>query len=309
MPAVGKAERARLFLQVGELAAGHLVQIDLRRAGPHVGLEGGILHAHRFPVVGQPADRSDVEAGVALGVAQGLDDRSEVGLRGHAGHGVHGRIDCIDAGFAGGEDRGGRNAAGVVGVEMDRQPGLLLQRLDQDACGLGLDQPAHVFEAQNVSAGGGELAGDADIIVERVFRPGRVEDVAGVADGGLENLSAFQHRVHGDAHVLDPVQAVEHAEHVDAARGRAGNEGAHHIVRIDRIADTVSAAQQHLKENIRRPFADALKPLPRAFLQEPHGDVEGRAAPAFQAEQLGQVGGIGRRRLDDVVRAEPGGEQ
>ncbi len=34
VPARLEAERARLFLEVGELAAGHLVQIDLRRAGP-----------------------------------------------------------------------------------------------------------------------------------------------------------------------------------------------------------------------------------------------------------------------------------
>ncbi len=43
MPAGFQAQRAGLFAQVGELAAGHFVQIDFRGAGLQVALEGGVL--------------------------------------------------------------------------------------------------------------------------------------------------------------------------------------------------------------------------------------------------------------------------
>jgi hypothetical protein len=36
VPAGSEAERARLLLEVGELAAGHLVEIDLGRAGAEI---------------------------------------------------------------------------------------------------------------------------------------------------------------------------------------------------------------------------------------------------------------------------------
>ena len=41
-----------------------------------------------------------------LGMGQRLDDRAEAGLRGAARERVHRRIDRIDAGIGGGEDRG-----------------------------------------------------------------------------------------------------------------------------------------------------------------------------------------------------------
>jgi hypothetical protein len=55
--------------------------------------------------------------------------------------------------------------------------------------------------------------------------------------------------------------------------------------------------------------ADVAQPLPRAFLQEAIGHVEGRAAPAFQREELRQVRGIGGRDLDHVERAHARGQQ
>ena len=144
---------AGLLLEVGELAARHLVQIDLRGAGLEVALEGGVLGAHGLPVEADLPDRLGVEAGVALGVAQRLDDRAEAGLRGHAGHGVHGGVDGVDARLDGGEHAGAGDAGGVVGVQVDRQADLFLQRLDQHARGRGLEQPGHVLDAEDVAAG------------------------------------------------------------------------------------------------------------------------------------------------------------
>ena len=64
-----------------------------------------------------------------------------------------------------------------------------------------------------------QLLGEVDVVVERIFRAVGVEDVAGVADRAFGELAGFDHRVDGDAHVLDPVQAVEDAEQIDAACG------------------------------------------------------------------------------------------
>ena len=47
-----------------------------------------------------------------------------------------------------------------------------------------------------MGTGGLQFLGHADIILEVVFRPVRVEDVAGVADHGLADLVVLHHRVH-----------------------------------------------------------------------------------------------------------------
>ena len=89
--------------------------------------------------------------------AQRLDDRAEAGLRGAARQGVHRRVDRVDPGRGGGEDARGGDAAGVVGVEVDRQADLLLQRLDQREGGGGLAEPRHVLDAEDVRAGVAQL--------------------------------------------------------------------------------------------------------------------------------------------------------
>ena len=67
VPALLEPHRPRLRLEVGELPARHLVQVDLRGRRLQPGLEGGVLVAHRLPVVRDRPDRLDVEPGVALG--------------------------------------------------------------------------------------------------------------------------------------------------------------------------------------------------------------------------------------------------
>ena len=52
VPARLEAERAGLLLEIGELAARHLMQVDFRGTAFQVALEGGILRPHRFPVDG-----------------------------------------------------------------------------------------------------------------------------------------------------------------------------------------------------------------------------------------------------------------
>ena len=83
----------------------------------------------------------------------------------------------------------------------------------------------------------------------------------------------------------------------------------HDVVGIVGVADRVGAAQQHLQQDVRHLLADVGEPLPRVLGEEAHGDVEGRAAPAFQRQELRQRRGIGRRDRDHVVRAHARGEQ
>ena len=92
-------------------------------------------------------------------------------------------------------------------------------------------------------------------------------------------------------------------------RRRLADEILDHIVGIVGVADAVGAAQQHLQQDVRRALADQGQPLPRVFGQEPHGDVEGRPAPAFEREQLRQGAGIGAGDPGDVVGAHAGRKQ
>ena len=148
-----------------------------------------------------------------------------------------------------------------------------------------------------------ELLGQADIVGQRVLGPVGVEDVAGVADGTLGELARLAHGVDRDPHVLDPVQAVEDAEQVHAGVGRLLDEVADDVVGVVGVADAVGAAQQHLQEQVGDPLAQQRQPLPRILVEEPHGDVEGGAAPALEREELRQAAGVGVGAGDQVVGA------
>ena len=285
MPARFEPHAACLGLQVGELATGHLVQIDFRSRRLDAALEGGILVANTLPVVGDDADRTGIESRVALSVCQSFDNRTETGLRCAAGEGIHGRIDRIGTCFGRCQNARCRNAAGVMRVEMNGQADFVFQCLHQTArCGR-LQQTRHVLETQHMGTGGLQLPCHADIVLEVVLGAVRIEDIAGVADRGLADAVRIQHRVHGDAHVVDPVKAVKYAEHVDAGLRGLCNEGFHHIVRIGRVADAVGAAQQHLQHQVRHGDPQIAQPLPRTLLQETIGNVECCATPALDAEQ------------------------
>ena len=81
------------------------------------------------------------------------------------------------------------------------------------------------------------------------------------------------------------------------------------VVGVVRVADRVGAAHQHLEHHVRDQLAQLLQPQPRVLGQEPVGDVERRAAPHLEREQVGaQVRGRGATARD-VVGAQPGGQQ
>ena len=59
---------------------------------------------------------------------------------------------------------------------------LLAQRLHQLVGGVGLAQPGHVLDGQDVRAHALQFLGHAHVVVERILVALRIEDVAGVAD-------------------------------------------------------------------------------------------------------------------------------
>jgi hypothetical protein len=215
-PAVIQAHGAGLLAQVGVLAAGHLVAIDVGGAGADIGLEGGIEAAHALPVAGEPLQGVQVQARVPVATGQGGGDGAEVGLGGEPAQGVQGAIDGVAAGLDGGQDRGGGDAAGVMGVEMDRQADFLLERQHQLPGGAGLTDAGHVLDAQDVGAGLFELFGEIHVVLEVVLGTRRIEQVTRVADGRLAEGAGLDDGVHGHPHIVHPVQGVEDPEEVDA---------------------------------------------------------------------------------------------
>ena len=159
-----------LFAKIGVLAAGNFVLIEARGAGFRAGVEGRVVGADGFPVIGALVERFDVELRVARSVAQGVDDGIEIGLAGAAAHGGDGGVGDVYAGVGGFENGGGVEAAGVVGVEMDGDADFFAEGFDEFVGGVGFAEAGHVFDGEEVRAELFELLGHLDVILQRIFR-------------------------------------------------------------------------------------------------------------------------------------------
>ena len=98
-------------------------------------------------------------------------------------------------------------------------------------------------------------------------------------------LGLLPHGGHGHLHVLGPVQRVEDAENVDPVLGTPLDQFPHDVVRVVRVAQRAAAAEQHLERDVGDLGPQPVEPVPRVFLEEPHGRVERGPAPHLQAEQ------------------------
>ena len=121
-------------------------------------------------------------------------------------------------------------------VQVDGQADLVFERGDQLFGRVGLEKAGHILDAQDMRAALFDLLGEVHIVVQRILVPPGVEDVARIADRGLAQLALIQHLVHRDLHAGQPVERVEHAEHVDTGPGGLLDERAHQIVRVVGIA-------------------------------------------------------------------------
>ena len=86
---------------------------------------------------------------------------------------------------------------------------------------------------------GFEVACHGDIVFQVVFGALGVENIARVADRRFADLAAFAYGVHRDAHVFNPIQAIEDAEHIDAGAGGLCHEGLHDVVGVIGVANAV----------------------------------------------------------------------
>ena len=139
-------------------------------------------------------------------MAQRLDQRAEVGLRRQPAHRVHRGVNGVAPGFYRLENARRTDAARVVRVEMEGHTPVALEGGKERARCPRLAQARHVLDRNDVGAGALELPGRFHVIPERIFTFGRVEQVSGIANGGLDDLAGLAYRVNGYPHVVDPVQ-------------------------------------------------------------------------------------------------------
>ena len=62
-----------------------------------------------------------------------------------------------------------------------------------------------------------------------------------------------------------------------------------HIVGIVCVSDTIGSSEQHLEWNVGNLFPHLLQPLPGTLMQEPHGHIEGGAAPVLKTVKVGEI--------------------
>ena len=285
------------------------MKVEIGVGGLHAALEGGVVLADGRPIPGQMPQRLGVEAGVERGVTGRLHQRVEVRLAREAGEGRHGRVDDAHAVAGRLELAGERRGGGVVSVEVDRDPDRLTERLDERRCRVGLAQPRHVLDGEHVGAALLELPGQIDVVGQGELLSRRIEDVAGVADRRLADPAGIADGVHRHLHVRHPVERVEHPEDVDPGGRRFLHEGRDDVVGIVRVADGIARSEEHLKENVRDPLAEAGEAVPGIFFEEPHRGVEGCPSPHLEREQPRCHPGVGIGDREHVEGAHPGGEE
>ncbi len=83
-PAVAKPHGVGLFLEVGELPSGHLVNVNLGGAGPGRGIERSVELQHFLPVIRHGVESVWIEARISFEPLEGCNYRVEVGLTGGA---------------------------------------------------------------------------------------------------------------------------------------------------------------------------------------------------------------------------------
>ena len=165
-PARLDAERPRLLAQVGVLAAGHLVLVDLGRARAHVALEARVRRADRLPV-GRPRRPAARARGRCRGGCRAAPRRPTLrfGWEVRPLIGVHRQR----------RRRRRRRSAPPAPTRPPRplvswvwkwtgSPTSSRSARHQHAGGLGLAQPGHVLDAEHVGAGGLELPGQVHVV-------------------------------------------------------------------------------------------------------------------------------------------------
>ena len=280
----------QLAFQVGEHAAGDLRVEDAGIGADEGAFELGVLRTHDVTEVGRDVEQQvHVEAGVELGALEDFNHRFGRRVAGAHRHRRDRGVDDLGAGFGGLDQRRDRHAGGGVRVDVDRQVGDLLDRLDQVVGDVGAEQRGHVLDAQAVGAHFGEFLGQLDVALDGVHRRD------GVADRGLGVLAGLLDGLQRHQEVTRVVQCVEDTEDVDAVDGHALDALLDDVVGVVAIAEDGLAAQQHLVRGVRHRLLELAHALPRILVQEADAGVERGAAPGFERPEAGLVELLGDR--------------
>ena len=280
------------------------------RVGERFGLVYAlVIRTYRRPVTGHFFHGVDVQVGLAVGAAQRIVQRVHARLARAAGKGRVGCVYDIDVGSHGAAQCRDAVARTVVRMEVYRQVDRFFQSRNEAVRRFRLEQAGHILDGDDVGAGVLQFLRHVDVVRQVVFRAGAVEDIAGVAQGDFGDLARFADGLNRAVHVVQAVEAVENTEYVDAVFRRQFDEVLDDVVRIARVAYGVCAADEHLKQNVRRFFAHLAEAFPRIFIEEAIGNVEGRAAPAFVGEELRQLLGCRFEDAEHIDGADAGSHQ
>ena len=274
--AVGCLLDLELAHEVGHHAAGHLVAVDA-----HVGKRGdaaleALLDAHLLPVIGNLEEKVEVKAGIILGLLERGDDHLDGWLRIAESQRRRCSVDDGRTGLGRLDVVGGRHAADVVAVHVNRQADLLVEGLDQALRAIRREHARHVLDADGLGTKRLELRGVVDVGIKRVHR------AHGVADGALEMRAALVERLGAVDDVADVVERVEDAEDVDAVAMGGLDEAIDDIARVMMVADEVLSAGEHLQGRVGAVLLDDAQTIPGVLVEEAQAGVEGRATPALQ---------------------------
>ena len=134
--------------------------------------------------------------------------------------------------------------------------------------------------------------------------------VSGVAqrplcDGAVDRADG----VDAEEHIVEVVERIEHAEDVDSRSMSFLGKLPHDVVRVGSVPHRVGAAEEHLERNVGHRGAQLLEAPPGALVQEAQRDIKGGPSPDLERGRGRQSVCRERRGADEVVGADPRGEQ
>ena len=305
VPAVAETDGFRLLTEVGELSARHFTIIGFRIGIRFGFIDAFVVRTYRCPVAGHFFHGIDVKVRLTVLAAHGIVEGIHARLARAAGKGRISSIDDIDTGIGSPAESRHGIARTIVGMEMDRQIDGIFEGRNELICRFRLKKPCHILDSDDIGTGILQFFCHADIVIEIIFRTGRIEDIAGIAEGDFGNLARFPDGLHRFIHIVQTVQAVENTEYINAVLGRELYEILDHIVRVARIAYGVGAADEHLQQDIRCFLAHLAQTVPGIFIEETIGYVKGSAAPAFIGEESRQLFGSRFQHAEHIDGAYP----
>lgn len=214
-PLGAEAELRGLEDEVGQLTTWDLVDVNLGVGTSKASLEARVLEAELLPVLVDGANVLDVEASLVVGALQRGHERTNAGLRSHAGQAVSCSIDSISASSSAGSHGGNTSTSRVVGVDVDRKVGVLLaDAANEEGSSLGLENTSHILDTKDVDAELNNLVDEREVVLQVVLLLG-VQHVARVADGALNDTSSLLGRIDTESKLVDVVQGIKDTENVD----------------------------------------------------------------------------------------------